>query len=570
MPDNRSQSKELEQPIEDIERYLYLKGRIKFFHIKYDLLDPNIPFSEPEPIMAERPQNNLLKYYVVQSQVEPHNNIVAPAINQNDFVLKPLLLSVVQQNQFSGSPTNDPNLNLSVKANGVSQEAIRLRLFHFSLRDRARAWLQYLPSNSVTRWDELKKVFLARYFPPSETAMLRAQINGFKQKDNESFFDAWERYKDMMQICLHHGLENWMIIHTFYNGLLYNTKMNLSAAAGGSLMDKPYDEAYELVENMAQNHFQWGGERDAVEKSTPKSGMYEVNNIDRVNAKVDALTQKIESLTITPATTVAAITPNSELCGTPGHTNVDCQLLVGVPTNQINYAQGNPYSNTYNHGWRNHMNFSYKSNNVLFSPNPTPTIPPGYQKGAPVASQAPRKSNLEIMMENFMNDQAKQNKKFANQNAYTSEMMKQLLNKFDAMATNNKMLAAQISQVAQQQAAIEAPIGAFSGQSQSNPKGHANAITLRSGTKLDEPIDPRIQNLAMCQNSGKGTEKVNEPTNDGNKDENGKEKDKEPPYVPPPPYKPLITYPQRLVKSKNEGQFKKFVEVLKQLNMLTA
>lgn len=228
----------------------------------------------------------------------------------------------------------------------------------------------------------------------------------------------------MMRLCPHHGLEEWLIIHTFYNGLLYITKMNLSVAVGGALMDKPYDEAYELIENMAQNHFQWGGERAAAKKSTPKSGMYEVNGIDRVNAKVDALTQKIESLTITPAAIVVAITPNSELCGTPGHTNVYCQLLVGIPTDQINYAQGNPYSNTYNSGWRNYSNFSYKSNNALFPPNPTPAIPPGYQKGAPVAPQTPRKSNLEIMMENFINDQAQQNKEFANQNAHTSELMK--------------------------------------------------------------------------------------------------------------------------------------------------
>ncbi|XP_050895128.1 uncharacterized protein LOC127101721 [Lathyrus oleraceus] len=312
--------------------------------------------------------------------------------------------------------------------------------------------------------------------------MLRAQINGFKQKDNESIFNAWERYKDMMRLCPHHGLEEWMIIHTFYNGLLYNTKMNLSDVAGGALMDKPYDEAYELIENMAQNHFQWGGERTALEKPTSKGGRYEVNGIDRVNAKVDALTQKIESLSITPAATVDARTPNCELCGTPGHTNVDCQLFVGVSTDQINYAQGNPYSNTYNPGWRNHPNFSYKNNNDLFPPNPTSAIPPGYQKGSLVAAQAPRKSNMEIMMENFINAQAQQNKEFANQNAHTSELMKQLSNKFDVMATHNKMLKTQISQVAQQQAAVAAPAGSFPGQPHPNPKGHVNVITLQSGT----------------------------------------------------------------------------------------
>ncbi|XP_050889660.1 uncharacterized protein LOC127094946 [Lathyrus oleraceus] len=72
----------------------------------------------------------------------------------------------------------------------------------------------------------------------------------------------------------------------------------------------------------------------------------------------------------------------------------------------------------------------------------------------------------------------------------------------------------------------------------------------------------------MYQNSGKGSEKVNEPSNDGKEDENGDAKDKELPYLPLPPYKPLVPYPERLVKSKNEGQFKKFVELLKQLNII--
>ena len=48
----------------------------------------------------------------------------------------------------------------------------------------------------------------------------------------------------MLQICPHHGLEEWMIIHTFYNGLLYNTRLTIGDADGGALMDKPYQDAY--------------------------------------------------------------------------------------------------------------------------------------------------------------------------------------------------------------------------------------------------------------------------------------------------------------------------------------
>lgn len=60
------------------------------------------------------PANRTLRDYATPSQDEPYNNIVAPAIDQNDFELKPSLLQAIQKNQFSGSPTDDPNLHLSV------------------------------------------------------------------------------------------------------------------------------------------------------------------------------------------------------------------------------------------------------------------------------------------------------------------------------------------------------------------------------------------------------------------------------------------------------------------------
>ena len=170
MPSTRSKDEELEQPINEVEHFVSIRHRIRECQAKYNLPETNLPnLSLPDPKMADGPQNRPLKDYAAPSQEEPHNSIATPAIAQNDFELKPSLLQAVQQDQFSGCPTDDPNLHLSVfvqyvdivKANGVSPEAIRLCLFPFSLQDRDRAWLQSLPSNSITRWNELKKVFLA-------------------------------------------------------------------------------------------------------------------------------------------------------------------------------------------------------------------------------------------------------------------------------------------------------------------------------------------------------------------------------------------------------------------------
>jgi len=51
---------------------------------------------------------------------------------------------------------------------------------------------------------------------------------------------VWERFKEMLRLCPHYGLEKWLIVHTFYNGLLYMTKIMVDAAAGGALMNKNY------------------------------------------------------------------------------------------------------------------------------------------------------------------------------------------------------------------------------------------------------------------------------------------------------------------------------------------
>ena len=124
------------------------------------------------------------------------------------------------------------------KHNGVTDDAIRLRLFPFSLRDKAKVWLNSLPPSIITTWEELAQKFLVKYFPPVKTAKLRNDITTFIQFEGESLYEAWERYKDLLWRCPHHDLPAWLQVQTFYNGLGATNRSMIDAAAGGALMSK--------------------------------------------------------------------------------------------------------------------------------------------------------------------------------------------------------------------------------------------------------------------------------------------------------------------------------------------
>jgi len=120
--------------------------------------------------------------------------------------------------------------------------------------------------------------------------------------------------------------------------------MNVDVAAGGALMNKNYTAACVLIEDMAQNHYQWTSERAIIvvapSPSIKEGGMYEVSSLDRLNAKVDIFFKKIDKLSVS-VVTPAPVSPSCEGCGIFGHIGVECQLgsVVESPE-QLNYDQG--------------------------------------------------------------------------------------------------------------------------------------------------------------------------------------------------------------------------------------
>ena len=61
-----------------------------------------------------------------------------------------------------------------------------------------------------------------------------------------SFYEAWDRYKELLCKCPHHSLSKWMQVHHFYNGLNGTTSTHLDVSVSGVLMSKNKDEAYQL------------------------------------------------------------------------------------------------------------------------------------------------------------------------------------------------------------------------------------------------------------------------------------------------------------------------------------
>ena len=149
---------------------------------------------------------------------------------------------MVHQDQFIGHPSEDPNEHMgrfmrmanTFKLNEVRPEVIKLQLFPFSLRDVVATWFESLSVGSMNSWEELVEAYMRRFFPPSLTSKRKGEIIVFKQGEDESLYNAWQRYKRLLKRCPMHGIDLTTHMDIFYHVMNYASKGIIEASYCGA------------------------------------------------------------------------------------------------------------------------------------------------------------------------------------------------------------------------------------------------------------------------------------------------------------------------------------------------
>ncbi|KAK8985786.1 hypothetical protein V6N11_021639 [Hibiscus sabdariffa] len=308
--------------------------------------------------------------------------IVAPEIQEAHFELKPVVFNMLYSiGQFGGSHHEDARQHIraflevydSFRQQGVHEDVLRLKLFPYSLRDQARAWLSGVPAGSLESWADLYRSFLMRYNPPNMHTQLRNDIAYFRQADYESM-------------------------------------MMLDASANGTLLEKSPKEAFEILDKIANNDYQFPTSRLGSGRRTP--GRLDLDNNDSVLAQLSAIKNFLKNLQ-KPSDVCETKALSCVHCEGNHHAN-DCPIMHEQASYMGNFNRNsnNPYSNTYNQGWRQHPNFSWNNkggaNASSSSRQQNMNAPLGFQANMPWHSETQgnasesNNNSLEATMQEFI------------------------------------------------------------------------------------------------------------------------------------------------------------------------
>ncbi|CAN6567516.1 unnamed protein product [Malus baccata var. baccata] len=405
-----------------------------------------------------------------------------------EFELKSSLLHHIPK--YHGLSMEDPNKHLkefevvcsSMTPVNVDGSILKMKAFPFSLLEKAKDWLYELAPGTVTSWESMKRAFLEKFFPTSRVILLRKRISGIQQEEGESFPTYYERFKALVASCPQHQMKEELLLQYFYEGLLPIERQMLDASAGGALVDKTPTAAKTLISNRALNAQQYEG---VGQRSNPRP-----HQVNEVSAITELQNQMANLTTLLSQVVEGPKVKNVAACGVcsmQGHLTDKCPQLIengGWETlNSVGFGnqyqpRNDPFSNTYNPGWRDHPNFKWREPQQGQQQSGFRQQPPGfYQK--PFAPTQPQAQPAQKSGSSIDNDQ--------------------IFNLLTSMAQGMQNRDKKVDELEKQVGQIAEFMGQFREQGKlpsstiANPKGgfeSAKAIMLRSGKQVGTAPPP--------------------------------------------------------------------------------
>ncbi|KAD4586290.1 hypothetical protein E3N88_23891 [Mikania micrantha] len=269
--------------------------------------------------------------------------IVTPVRHGRSFEVRPAVLTSVPI--FHGRATEEPYQHLQefeqfcqvTGGQGFSADEVKLILFPFTLKDRAKEWFSTLPAASIFTWEEMQQQFLIEFYTMKKTTKAQAAIRNFKQKGEQLFHKAFTRFKDMLRKCPHHGINMWELLVAFYDGMSSEDIRDINSQSNGTFLYNHVQVDWDMLEQMSTTS-------KRLEQSNKRSKHETVNGAaTQLNEEqLEVVAQKMAKLAglgkdNTKAENVFSVCGG---CGEIGHKASQCSAQFG-PTEEVNQVYGN-------------------------------------------------------------------------------------------------------------------------------------------------------------------------------------------------------------------------------------
>lgn len=210
---------------------------------------------------------------------------------------------------------------------------------------------------------ELEDRFLERFFTTTQFTERRAEIVNFEQHETESLYDAWERFKLLLRRCPNLNKNNMEHMKNFIKGLKSQTHMLLYASTRGIILQMIEPQVKDLIEKMCMNEYylksEWSVKLETIDTL---KGMLPLDTHKTLLSQIELLNRKLAESSSGRANVSQVQVLRCDFYGGE-HANERCSLEgTSVEVQFAGFQKKNPYSNTYNSGWKDHPNFRWSNN----------------------------------------------------------------------------------------------------------------------------------------------------------------------------------------------------------------